>query len=131
MRQCEKCGKPVPSHGSDAAAVLYDTMINTLCDECRRAEEEYYAKKKQAAWAKTLDGQIETHFVCSKCQNKGASIERIVCASPGLGAALDIERHTFIAASCPKCGYTEFYNPRILGEKPPGFLQTLFDLWVD
>lgn len=130
MRQCQVCGKPLASHGADATAVFYDTMINTLCDECLEKQQKAADEKKRQAWESSLDGRLAAKFVCGKCQNKGAEIKRIAVATPGLGAALDIERNVFVAASCRRCGYTEFYNPQILGEKPIGLLETLFDLWA-
>ncbi len=65
----------------------------------------------------SLEDQLATRFVCTKCKNQGASIKRISTAGTGLSKLFDIQHNQFVTASCRHCGYTEVYNPEVLEGK--------------
>jgi predicted nucleic-acid-binding Zn-ribbon protein len=65
----------------------------------------------------SFETELETRFVCTKCQTRGAKVKRISAAGTGLSKILDVEHNQFIAASCTNCGYTEIYNPEVLEGK--------------
>lgn len=64
-----------------------------------------------------LDEQISSRFTCTKCKQHGAEVKRIATTGAGLSKLLDIQHNQFLAASCRNCGYTEIYNPDMLGDK--------------
>jgi predicted nucleic-acid-binding Zn-ribbon protein len=74
----------------------------------------------------SLDTELETRFVCAKCQTHGAKVKRFSAAGTGLSKILDVEHNQFVAASCTNCGYTEIYNPEVLEGKR--HLGSLLDL---
>jgi predicted nucleic-acid-binding Zn-ribbon protein len=65
----------------------------------------------------SIDEQMATRFVCSKCNNQGASTKRFSAAGTGISKILDIQHNQFVAVSCRNCGYTEIYNPEVLEGK--------------
>jgi len=65
----------------------------------------------------SLEDQIASRFVCSKCKGHGAAVKRISAAGTGISKLLDIQHNQFITASCRNCGYTEIYNPEPLEGK--------------
>jgi predicted nucleic-acid-binding Zn-ribbon protein len=65
----------------------------------------------------SLEEQLGTRFVCSKCQTHGAKVKRISAAGTGISKIFDIEHNQFVAASCTNCGFTEIYNPEVLEGK--------------
>jgi predicted nucleic-acid-binding Zn-ribbon protein len=60
-----------------------------------------------------LDRQIAERFRCLKCFESLADVRRI--ATAGTGASGRVAE--FVAVSCRKCGYTELYDPEVLGAK--------------
>jgi predicted nucleic-acid-binding Zn-ribbon protein len=65
----------------------------------------------------SLEQELGTRFVCSKCQTHGATVKRFSAAGTGLSKILDVEHNQFVAASCTNCGFTEIYNPEVLEGK--------------
>jgi len=74
------------------------------------------------------DQLLSEKFNCSKCQHRGAHIERLSMSGTGLSRLLEIQAHRYAFASCNNCGYTEVYNLRTLeGKDNLGkFLEILF-----
>lgn len=61
-----------------------------------------------------LEEQLESRFVCSKCQHHGGEARRIAATGAGISKLLDIQHNQYIVVSCGNCGFTEVYNPRVL-----------------
>lgn len=57
---------------------------------------------------------LSEKFVCPKCQNHGAHVERLAMSGTGLSRLFEIQPHRYAFASCTACGYTEIYNLRTL-----------------
>lgn len=49
-------------------------------------------------------------FTCAKCGNKKADIDNIRTTGSGFTRYFNIQNRKFVAISCSKCGYTEFYK---------------------
>lgn len=56
-------------------------------------------------------------FVCTKCHNKGANVEKLAMSGTGVSRLLEIQPHRYAFVSCLNCGYTEVYNLRTLQGK--------------
>ena len=71
---------------------------------------------------------LAQEFVCARCQQKGAQVERLSMSGTGLSRLFDIQPYQYAFASCTNCGYTEIYNLHILeGRDDLGtFLDILF-----
>lgn len=65
----------------------------------------------------SLDDQLATRFVCSKCKSQGASVKRISAPGTGISKLFDIQHNQFVMTSCRNCGFTEVYNPEVLEGK--------------
>ncbi|MBW8011678.1 MAG: hypothetical protein FVQ83_10635 [Chloroflexi bacterium] len=63
-----------------------------------------------------LDDLLAQEFVCQRCNNTGAHVERLAMTGTGLSRFIDIQRHQYAFASCENCGFTEVYNLKILEE---------------
>jgi len=76
----------------------------------------------------SIEDQLATRFVCSKCKSQGASSKRISAAGTGITKLLDIQHNQFVLLSCRHCGFTEVYDPAVLeGKKHLGnILDVLF-----
>ena len=81
------------------------------------------AKNKQK-----VDLILAEEFVCARCNQKGAQVERLAMAGTGISRFMDVQRHRYAFASCPNCGYSEVYNLRVLeGKDDLGtFLDVIF-----
>ncbi|GAB3928403.1 zinc ribbon domain-containing protein [Larkinella terrae] len=64
-----------------------------------------------------LEQEIASRYSCVKCRNNVVYIKRIATTGTGLSRIFDIEHNVFIACSCTRCSYTEFYNPEFLEGK--------------
>ena len=78
--------------------------------------------------AKKVDGMLAQEFVCARCEQQGAKVERLAMSGTGLSRFLEIQAHRYAFVSCEHCGYTEVYNLRTLeGKDVVGtFLEVLF-----
>jgi len=79
--------------------------------------------------AKTkVDELLAQEFVCPRCDQQGAHVERLAMSGTGLSRLLEIQAYRFAFVSCNNCGYTEVYNLRTLeGKDDLGmFLEILF-----
>jgi predicted nucleic-acid-binding Zn-ribbon protein len=74
----------------------------------------------------SLDEQIGSRFRCSKCKHHGGEVKRIAATGSGISKLLDIQHNQFLAVSCKNCGFTEFYNPDMLGDRRK--LGTILDI---
>ena len=74
------------------------------------------------------DQMLAEKFVCSKCGQHGAHVERLSMSGTGLSRLLEIQAYRYAFASCLNCGFTEVYNLRTLEGKDNlgNFLEVLF-----
>ena len=61
-----------------------------------------------------IDDQLAERFRCSKCNHRGGNARRFAATGTGLSKILDIQHNRYIGVSCRHCGFTEFYDPRVL-----------------
>ncbi|GAB3340087.1 zinc ribbon domain-containing protein [Larkinella ripae] len=64
-----------------------------------------------------IEEEIASRYTCVKCRNTEVNIKRIATTGTGLSRIFDIEHNVFIACSCARCSYTEFYDPEVLEGK--------------
>lgn len=78
--------------------------------------------------AKKVDRLLAEEFVCARCEQHGARVERLAMSGTGFSRLLEIQAHRYAFVSCENCGYTEVYNLRTLeGKDDVGtFLEILF-----
>ena len=76
----------------------------------------------------SIEAQLSQAFVCARCHNHGAKVQRLSMSGTGLSRLLEIQPYRYAFASCQRCGYTEVYNLDILaGNDNLGrLLDTLF-----
>lgn len=74
------------------------------------------------------DELLAQEFVCARCKQKGARVERLAMSGTGLSRLLEIQPYRYAFVSCTNCGYTEVYNLMTLeGKDNLGtFLEILF-----
>jgi len=73
-----------------------------------------------------LEAKMLASFRCVKCANQKARFRRISASGTGLSKILDIQHNTYVALSCGRCGYTEFFDASVLGESHA--LGTILDI---
>jgi len=49
-------------------------------------------------------------YTCLKCGNRQADIDNIRTTGAGFTKFFNIQNRKFLAVSCSKCGFTEFYR---------------------
>ncbi len=78
--------------------------------------------------AKQGDEALATEFVCERCGERGAHVERLAMSGTGLSRLFEVQHHRYAFVSCNNCGYTEVYDLRTLeGKDDLGtFLEILF-----
>lgn len=71
---------------------------------------------------------LAQEFVCAKCGDLGAEVERLSMSGTGLSRLFEIQPYRYAFVSCLNCGYTEVYNLRTLDGKDDlgTFLEVLF-----
>ncbi len=57
-----------------------------------------------------VEQQLANAFVCPKCGNHGANVQRLAMSGTGLSRLFEVQPYRYSFASCKKCGYTEVYN---------------------
>jgi predicted nucleic-acid-binding Zn-ribbon protein len=74
------------------------------------------------------DDLLAQKFVCEKCGERGAHVERLAMSGTGLSRLFEIQHHRYAFVSCRNCGYTEIFNLRTIeGRDDLGsFLDVLF-----
>jgi len=75
----------------------------------------------------TLEERLATNFVCAKCKRKGALSKRVAMTGTGLSRFIDIQHNRFTALICKHCGYTDFFDLRVLEGKGDA-LATVLDV---
>jgi hypothetical protein len=72
--------------------------------------------------------QLSEAFHCTKCDQRGAHVERLAMSGTGLSRLLEIQRYRYAFASCHNCGYTEIYNLKTLEGRDDlgGLLEIIF-----
>jgi len=71
---------------------------------------------------------LAQEFICARCKQQGAKVERLSMSGTGISRLLEIQPYRYAFASCANCGYTEVYNLKMLeGKDDLGtFLDILF-----
>lgn len=54
------------------------------------------------------------HFKCPKCGGTGYRLDRVATSGSVLAAMFNLFNKRFFVVSCERCGYTEFYNEKLL-----------------
>ncbi len=63
-----------------------------------------------------IETRLKSRYRCAKCNQRSANVRRIAATGTGLSKLLDIQHNSFISMTCGNCGYTELYDPKVLGE---------------
>jgi len=63
-----------------------------------------------------LEDQVRARFRCAKCHHAEAQTRRFAATGTGITRWLDWQHNEYLSVSCLNCGYTELYDPRILGK---------------
>jgi hypothetical protein len=76
----------------------------------------------------TVDDRLAQAFVCDRCGEEGAHVERLSMSGTGLSRLFEVQAYRYAFVSCNNCGYTEVYDLRTLeGKDDLGrFLEVLF-----
>jgi predicted nucleic-acid-binding Zn-ribbon protein len=71
---------------------------------------------------------LAMEFVCPRCKNAGADVQRLAMSGTGISRLFDVQPYRYVFASCTNCGYTEVFNLKVLeGKDDLGtFLDVLF-----
>ncbi|HKZ82780.1 MAG TPA: zinc ribbon domain-containing protein [Anaerolineae bacterium] len=56
-------------------------------------------------------------FVCARCRQVGAHVERLAMSGTGFSRFFDIQPYRYAFVSCNNCGYTEIFNLKVLEGK--------------
>ena len=74
------------------------------------------------------DQLLASKFVCPRCKDRGAHVERIAVSGTGMSRFFDIQRHRYAFVSCCNCGYTEIFNLKVLegSDNLSTFLDVIF-----
>lgn len=77
---------------------------------------------------KQTDELLAKNFICARCEQKGAHVERLTMSGTGISRLLEIQPYRYAFVSCVNCGYTEIFNLKMLeGKDNLGtFLEILF-----
>jgi hypothetical protein len=75
-----------------------------------------------------VDDQLAREFVCDRCGEKGAHVERLTMSGTGLSRLFEVQPYRYAFVSCDNCGYTDVFDLRVLeGKDDVGtFLEVLF-----
>jgi predicted nucleic-acid-binding Zn-ribbon protein len=65
----------------------------------------------------TTEQQLSAAFVCEKCDQQGAHVEKLAMSGTGISRLFEIQPYRYAFASCNNCGYTEIYNLKTLEGK--------------
>jgi predicted nucleic-acid-binding Zn-ribbon protein len=61
-----------------------------------------------------IEERLGQAFVCSKCRQHGANVEKLAMSGTGFSRFFDIQPYRYAFVSCTRCGYTETYNLKTL-----------------
>lgn len=75
-----------------------------------------------------VDDGLAREFVCDRCGERGAHVERVAMSGTGLSRLFEVQPYRYVFVSCDNCGYTDVYDLRTLeGKDDLGtFLEVLF-----
>jgi hypothetical protein len=75
-----------------------------------------------------IDDQLAAAFICEKCHQHGATVQRLAMSGTGFSRLFDIQPYRYAFVSCRNCGHTEIFNLATLeGRDDLGtFLDVLF-----
>jgi len=75
-----------------------------------------------------VDDGLAREFVCDRCGERGAHVERVTMSGTGLSRLFEVQPYRYVFVSCDNCGYTDVYDLRTLeGKDDLGtFLEVLF-----
>lgn len=76
--------------------MTYNTSHQT---DCKQYIKFYKGKKMK-----------NRKYLCPKCENRYAKVDKIRTTGPGFTRYFNIQNRKFTAVTCSKCGYTEFYR---------------------
>lgn len=62
-------------------------------------------------WYKVFKGR----WRCPKCGSQEIIINEHSFTGTGLSRLLDWQTYEYVAVTCARCGYTEFYSKQVLG----------------
>ena len=65
----------------------------------------------------STENRLSEAFYCSKCNQRGAHVEKLAMSGTGLSRLLEIQQYRYAFASCNNCGFTEIYNLKTLEGK--------------
>ena len=60
---------------------------------------------------------LAREFVCKRCRQIGAHVERLAMSGTGFSRFFDIQPYRYAFVSCNNCGYTEIFNLKMLEGK--------------
>jgi len=63
-----------------------------------------------------IEESLAKAFVCAKCGEHGATVNKLAMSGTGLSRLLDVQPYRYGFASCTRCGYTEVFNLKVLAE---------------
>ncbi len=66
---------------------------------------------------KKLEGILAEGFVCSRCKNEGAIVDKVAMPGVGFSRFIDIQHKRYALVSCDYCGHTEVFNLTVLEGK--------------
>ena len=61
-----------------------------------------------------VENILAEKFVCPKCENRGAHVERLAMSGTGISRLFEVQHHRYAFVSCRVCGFTEIYNLKTL-----------------
>jgi predicted nucleic-acid-binding Zn-ribbon protein len=64
-----------------------------------------------------VEQQLGQAFVCAKCHQHGAHVEKLAMSGTGISRLFEVQLYRYAFVSCHNCGYTEVYNLRTLEGK--------------
>jgi len=64
-----------------------------------------------------VDERLAREFVCDRCGEKGAHVERLTMSGTGLSRLFEVQLYRYACSSCDNCGYTDVFDLRVLEGK--------------
>ena len=71
---------------------------------------------------------ITSRWVCPKCGTRKPIVRKVAMTGAGLSRLFDWQHLEYYMVSCSRCGFTEVYDARVLGDekKAMSILDLLF-----
>jgi predicted nucleic-acid-binding Zn-ribbon protein len=64
-----------------------------------------------------IEEQLAEAFVCAKCGNRSAHVERLAMSGTGISRLLEIQLYRYAYVTCNNCAFTEVYDLKTLEGK--------------